>query len=261
MALKLISNTAWRDCAQLSITDTSHAETTSEKARAINVTGGPRSLSWTQSGTGDRIISYINKAGTLAADTLVVTRANNFNGHEVRVRSYSTYSSTPSDILNTASFAQSLVGPDGTDWVYEFSAVASKQALSLYLGAGSGGAYTKTVGAVYFSTALSLDYPSSMTIGPLDSRTVHVVHGNAYRVHRTISLQFSMLTQAQVQTIEQFYKMTREPIFIYDSTGNWIFRNLAYVAIVDVKRLQRLNDFYPISLELVELNGASSTHS
>lgn len=260
MALKILTNQVWRDAAQIDITDSSHV-TTADAARALNCTGGHRGLLFTYASSSDRIVSYINKNGGLSADTIVVPNAHNFNGHEVRVRYYTTYSSSSTDVFSTSTFAETLVGIRGRDWVGEFSAVTNKQAWSLYLGAGTGGSYTKIFPQVYFCQALSLSYPAGLEITPLPFRAVEMLDGVPFNVVEKITLKFSELTSSEVQSLTQLYKLHREPLFIYDSAGDWFFDNLFHGIITDLRVGEKIGTTYEAQMDLARLfDSATITH-
>lgn len=258
MALKILTNQAWRDAAQISITDSSFAEVTADQTKALNVVGGHRGLAFSSSTTGDRIITYINKSGNLAADTMVAVGASAFNGHQVKVQQYTTYTSSVTDIFSTSNFAETLIGYQSTDWVYEFSAVSTKQALALYLGAGTGGAYTKTIGQVYFCNALSLSYPADLVVQPLPLKATVQLAGVPFGVMEKFNFKFNGVSATEAQSLTNLYKKTREPIFIYDSNGDWVFDKLLHCVVGAVKIGERFDDLHDVSLEVYRLNHSLS---
>jgi len=250
MSLKIIPNTVWSQAVQLKVTDTSNSATT-DGDKLANVTTGGRQLSWTQSGTAGRRIVYVNKDGAIDYDTFIVTDADNHNTHKVEIVEWTTYTSTAADEFSSTNFAETLVGRNSTDWIYERSTEATNlQALGLELDDGTGGAYAKTVGKIYAGTAIEYTYGFSLERKRFYKFRINEKGNQAYAVIESVKLTFNNFSDTLFDSLDNLYRNTTDPIFVYDTTGNEITEKLLHCLIVAKPVVHDFNDIRTITLDL-----------
>ena len=255
MPLVFLANTAWKDAAQLKVTDTADTATT-DTTGLENVTGGQRWHRWTSGATADRRIAYINKSGGMSCTYAVLTRADLHVGHQVMIHSWSNYTSSATTELDTGTtWAPTLIGERAQDYVWNLTsnAISSKQALTMTFLAGTGGNYTKTVGQIYFSNGLSLSYPGPVQISKLAFPSTYVYDRQAYIVDEEWQFVITQMSRAEVETFETQYMLQRRPIFIYDTDGTLIPTKLLHCMIKEFRIVEVFDDFYAIQLEVVKL--------
>lgn len=255
MSLQILTNTVFRDCAQLKVTDTAEVATT-DTTGLENVTGGQRWQYWTSGTTADRRIAYINKNGGLACSHVVLTRADLHQNHQIQIHSWSNYtSSATTEYDSGASFAPTLIGPFAQDYVWDLTAasITNKQAMTMAFVAGTGGAYTKKVHQLYFSSALTLNYPGSITIERQKFPTMYLYDRQSYLVDSEFQILAASLTEAEVNTFNNLYMLQRRPIFIYDSAGTLITFKLLHCIIKDFKVVESFHDTYDVQLDVLSL--------
>lgn len=208
--IQLITNTVWRDCAQILVTNTSHTATADE-SNIENITRGPRHLEGAISGTAARRIAYVNKRGTLSANCCVITRADRLTSGYT-IRKYATYSSSATTI-ETSGSAPTCIGLNSDDYVTTFTAATSQQAFSLENASTS----AKVVGKLYFGTSIDFSNPLPPEISP--AWGVQVVKRRAYSVREQLVMQFENVSRTLAQSLDQSYRLQEEPCFLYDSAG------------------------------------------
>lgn len=252
MTLRLCVNNAFNDCSALLVTDTSHAATTDADG-VFSVVGSPRHLSWTQSGTGGRIVAYVNKAANLAFDTFIMTRADRHVGHEFRLRSYATYTSSSTDHISSSNWAPTLVGVRSQDFITTAYSQTGRAALGIYLSDGTGGAYSKSVAPFYFCS--SFVFPSAQSVGvQMRPYFQGLTNGrNWYLFEEVLTLNIDGLTRAQVDTLQMMPRLMSEPSFLYDDSGYLLADYLWHGLVTSLTVAQAQNDFHSISLEFARL--------
>lgn len=254
MALKLITNSVEQNTAQMAVTNSSNAEVASDNV--YNVGGGQRYVGYASATTGVRTLNYVNTAGTLSADTVVVTNASRIDGHYVAAKSYSAYPGT-SSVVASETLSGTFVGQKETDWVKAFSSAQSgKQAFGLQLGQAptdDGGGFVAACGKVYFGSAFTLNYPQTaqMTPLPLDSRLL--IHRQSYLVNESWVFTADRLTRADVQTFKRLHKTKHEPIFLWDENGTHVGYKLLHGILVSYKDRADFHDTYSLQLTIASL--------
>lgn len=251
--IQLLVNSVWGDAAQLRVTDSSDVET-SDGAGVQNITSGPRHLEWTQDGTAERRLVYVEKGGTLTYDTVVVTRADRYETHGVQIADYATYTGSATTRFTSTNFAETLIGEDSLDYVLEIgSTISSKQAVSLTLSSGTGGAYSKTVNKFYACSSLELNNVKSAAVRPEKRATSVIIDRRAYQVSKGVRLQFEMVTDSQLNSLDTLYRLREEPFFIYDSSGLWLQEKLLHVVLSGAPVVKSFNDLHEVELNLKTL--------
>lgn len=252
MSLALLVNSAWQVAAQLKVTDTANVNT-SDQTGIENVGGGQRWQYWQSGATADRRLAYINKNGGMGCSHVVLARADRHVGHQVVIHSWSTYSSASTTEYDSgANFNPTLLGPRLQDYVWAIT-TASKQALSLTLQAGAGGNYTKLVNQLYFANALTLSFPTKVTIERLPFPSQYLYNRESYLVDEQWEIQAEKLSKADVATFEQLYLLQRQPLFIYDSLGTVITTGLLHCILQNFQVVQGFNDIYAVKLTCLAL--------
>ena len=243
MSMKLIWNGAWFDCAQLLVTDASDAVTTDGNQ---NFTRGPRHLEWTQSGTAVRRLVYVEKGGTLAGDTAVITRADRLTAGYT-LRKYSAYPGSPTTIESSAGVPSPLVGASSQDYVTSFAAVTSGQAFSLEIL----GSAQKTLNKFYVGTAIEFLYPQGPSFAP---QYQDFQRGKkVWQVDEVMSIEFQSVTKAQLATLEYVWRIHDEPVFLWDAAKTLIMSGLWHAIITQVRKVQTADDMYSVTVEAARL--------
>lgn len=252
MPLRVLTNTIWQDAASLIVTDTSYALTT-DASGLEHVTAGQRWHKWTQSGTADRYISYVNKNGGLGCSHVVLTRADLHVGHQVQLISHSSYSGTATTEYNSgSSWAPTLIGRTSQDHVWTL-ACSSKQAMTLGLLAGTAGSYAKSVHQIYFSDALTLTYPQGVTRSQLRFPTTYTHKREAYLVDEQWDFSAVGLTRAEVETLQSLYRLQAAPCFIYDADGTLIPFKLLHGLMSNFQIVAYFDDGYAVQMTVLAL--------
>lgn len=142
MGLKFIANDAARDCAEIRITDMAGIKLDNSNQKAI-LKGGHRHLFHRSTTDASRSYRFINKGSSLAADSLVVTRADRLSSMSFEVAAPSTYESwliTDVNDLSASGWAKdnvsitadAIAAPDGTTTADEITASASTARHQVY---------------------------------------------------------------------------------------------------------------------------------
>lgn len=245
MSIKLLVNHAWDSCALVSAYDNAYASA-GDASGIQSVVGGPRHLSWTQSGTGDRVVAYVDTSSTLAADTFVMVRADRHLTHGVTVKSWATWTSSASDLFASSNFAETLIGRGSKDYVLEFAAVSGKQALGVLLEAGTGGAYAKTLSQMYFASAFNLPNIASVTLEPMYAG--YYRNRQNYLIDEQITLISGGLTQTQIAAFEALPNLLSEPVFLYESAGALLQDKLYHCIIDRFSVIQATDNLYGVQI-------------
>lgn len=257
MPLVILTNTVWEDAARVVVTDVSYAQT-ADITGLQSITGGHNHYSWSQTGTDDRFITYVNKAGGIACNYVVVTRANAFNGHQVAITSYASYSGTAGTEFDSGtSFAETLTGLYGRDWVRALS-VSGKEGIGINLTAGSGGNYAKTLYKVYFSTGFTLNYPGvegspAVVITPLPQHSRFFLQKQSFAVNERWVFTAHGLTRAEFQTFEQLAYLKTDAFFIYDSAGTLIPFKLLHCVLESYQVLGVFDNLFAIQFSVLQV--------
>jgi hypothetical protein len=219
MPVQLLVNTAALNCMLATVTDTSDGST-GDEAGIENIMGGTgRHLRHVSGSTGDRRYVYINKAGGLSCDYVVIVNADRHSTHGVTIRSWSSYPAS-----STVEFSQSnfipipLAGPTSRDW-YRAQPISNKQALGIDLTAGALGAYTKTVNQIFFSSKFTLSKPDRPQRKILATPSNVSFGTKKYEVQEQIALPVADLRLSEIQTLERFRRLREEPVFVLDESG------------------------------------------
>lgn len=242
MSIKLITNIVWQNAANFIAHNASNF-TEIVDTGTLNLVGGPRHLGYSSSDTALRRISYLNSAATLAADTLILCGASSHSAKAVNLLSW-TNSSTSASIAAFPSFAEVLSGPTLQDWVYEFSALASKYAFTVEFATT---AYTKTAIKLVYGSSLTLSNPDKPTYYPLWE--TEILGRNAYQVEYGAEWIFTKVTKAQAQTLERIYRPLTDPVFLYDSTGYHIPDKLWHGIITELNISPSYNDVHTVKIK------------
>lgn len=256
MTLRLCTNNAFEDCSNILVSDTSHSLTTDTDG-IWSVASGPRHLCWTQSGTAGRILAYVNKSGNLAWDTFIMTRADRHSGHEFRLRSYATYSSSSTDHISSSNWAPTLVGARSQDFVTTAYSGSSLQALGIYLSDGTGGAYAKSVYPFYFCSSFSFPQTRDIAVTFQNLWLDGIVNRHLYRFEERVTLVVNKLTRANVQSLQALPKLLTEPCFLYDDSGYLLSDYLWHGLITRLNISQPQDDFHTVTLEFSRLRSYS----
>lgn len=252
MPLQVLTNTVWQDAASLIATDTSYV-VQSESAGLEHITGGQRWQYWTQSGTANRYLSYVNKNGGLSCSHVVLTRADRHVGHQIELISHTNYSGTATAEFDSgSSWAPTLIGRTSQDYVWELSC-ASKQALTLALLSGTGGVYQKSVSQLYFSDALTLTYPQPVSRSPLRFPTTYTHRREAYLVDESWAFSAVQLTRAEAETFQSLYRLQSSPCFIYDEDGTIIPFKLLHGIMTNFQIVAYFDDMYAVTFTMLAL--------
>lgn len=232
MAIKFIVNEAERDRVKLGTTTAAPADV-DDRDKILNITGGARHLEWTQGDSTTRELSYIAKWNTgLSANTVVLARADRHLGHDLTIKAYSAYPSTPVTVGSETTLATGdLVGFDTQDYILEFTQKNAQQAFAVEFGNGAGGAYTRIVNSLFFGNAFEFDNVESITRRPVPKRVPLEVGRNSYYVQEQCSIVFSAVSEDKLQDFEELYRVYDEPCFIYDSLGSFISEKLLHVIV------------------------------
>lgn len=250
MALKVLVNTAWQQAAALFITDLADAATT-DSAQSANIIGGPLHLSWTQSGTTDRRLVYVNKSGGITVDHMVMVNAAGNNGHGVDVRSWATYTGASTAISTTTNFAASLIGEKSKDYVLALGTQSNKQAVGIDLYGGTGGAYAKTVNKIFFASAFTLSYPMQLATSAAWGSIV--IQRQNYHYSEALSLLIEPMTKAEWQSLKGLHKITSEPFFLYDPEATRLLDGLWYCVTQQLTAEPLYDDYYRVNWTVLRL--------
>lgn len=247
MSFSLIANTAGRAAALVQATDSSNVATDASKIR--NIVGGPRHLSWQQTGTAARRLVYVNKTNKLSADTFVMVRADRHVGHSFTLSSWSSYPSTKVDHVTSSNWAPTLVGRNSTDFIQTGLSISATEAVGVLLDSGTAGAYTKTVGQLYFGTAIALPEPLNSTIE--ETARSESFHRAVYTVREERSLIFRLISRATLAALEAL--PVGEPVFLYDSLGKVLAANLYHCVITALNAQATGDDTFDVLMEVAQL--------
>lgn len=242
--IQLITNSVWRDSAQIIVTDNSDVVTT-DATSLENISRGPRHLEASISGLAARRIVYVNKRGNLSANCCVLTRSDRLTSGYT-IRKYTTYSST-SVTLEDSAGAPTGIGLNSQDYVLTFGAASSLQALSIQ----NKSTAAKTVGKVYFGNAIDLLYPGQLEIEPRWAR--FLVRRREYLVREVAKFSFERVTAAVLQSVHAAYKLQEEPVFLYDSAGTLLEDKLWHCVLSNVKVNAKFSDHYTLEIEAYRL--------
>lgn len=251
MALKLLPNTAAYEAARVTITNDTDTSAGDELG-IESITGGPRWLSHVSGTTGNRRYVYLNKTAGISCGYVVVTDADRHNNHGAVLKSWSSYPSTSTDAFTVSGFAETLVGPTSRDWYRAFS-VSGVKAVALELSGGTGGAYTKTVGQIFFSTPFALDKPGQPVRQYLPFPTRHYFKRRMFLIQEQISLSATDLTLANIQSFERIPKLLEEPMFLLDESGVQFPEKLLHVIISGFSAQPITHDLFNLNLSLLVL--------
>lgn len=252
--MKIIANTVWENAVQVTPTDSTPAVTT-DKAGVLCVTGGPRHLSWTQSGTAERSIWYANTAGNLSCDSVVITRAEKHVGHQIQILSSDDFLTTTATEYDSGSdFDPTLVGKNSRDWVKTDLDISDAEGIAVRLMDGDAGSYTRTLHQVYFGTALDLEDLKQVQTAPLRRKTRHnTEEGQTYVVTERATLRFEGVTSTNIDTFETLYRLREEPVFLYDEDGYWLDDNLWHCVIESNPIEKTFDDHHSLELRVLRL--------
>lgn len=239
--MKLIVNSILEDTAVIKVTDGSDTNQTAETETAKLISKGPRHLYQTQTGTGARRYVYINTAGGLSCDTCVIVRADRHNGKAVKIKKWSDYTASVTDVYSSGTWAPTLLGPLSQDAILENLGISSVEAVGLELGS----TYSKTISQVYFGTAFVFDSMTSAKIS-LDWDRIQLGKQSLLTDY-SVAITAAMLTRAEVNTFESLFNLTTEPCFLYDSDEVWLPDKLWHVAIPSYSIQPLVNDLYDVS--------------
>lgn len=248
MALKILVNHAWAGCADFLVTNGSDVETADTLTR--NMVGGARHLTFTQAGTAGLRIVYVNKSAKLSFDTFVMVNASRHLGHAFQLVSWATYTGTLTQHVNESNWAPTLVN-GGRDYVEGGFSASNVDALGIVLDSGSGGAYTKTLNQLYFSTAFTLPYFGSMSMTP--TWTAVAVGRQRYHVDERRALVIPGLTKTQKETLLELPNLRTQPFFIWDDSGDYFSENLYHCVCTSLGIAQEMDELYTASFELYRL--------
>lgn len=251
MTFQLLVNSIWDQSAVARVTDGSDAEVAAEQPNVSVITGGPRHLTLTQSGTAARRYVYINKTTPMSFDSLVMARADRHVGHSVAFRWWSNYTSTSTDLVTSTNWAPTLVGPRAQDYILTGLSVATAQAAGVVLDSGSGGAYTKKLSQLFFCNSFS--FPQAPTVRTISAFGPIVIGRQHYLVNEQLQIVWPQLTRAQVNTIQALPRVLTEPCFLYDSTGRFLIDKLLHVMITRLSVVAEFNDLHRLTMECFAL--------
>lgn len=232
MAIKFIVNEAERDRVLLGVTTAAPADV-DDRDKIINITGGGRHLEWTQADSTTRELAYIAKWNTgLSANCVVLARADRHLGHDLAIKAYSAYPSTPTTVGSETTLAVGdCVGIDSQDYILEFTQQNAQQAFAVEFANGAGGAYTRIVNKLFFGNVFEFDNVESITRKPVPKRNPLDVGRNTYYVQEQCSMVFSAVSEDKLQDFEELYRLYEEPCFIYDSLGSFITEKLLHIIV------------------------------
>lgn len=216
MGLWLLANTVGRDAAEIRVTDNTNVEVAASEAEGIDVIrGGPRSLKWTQSGTNQRRIAYVNKSGLGTATHCVIVDAALHEGKVLHVYGWDDYAASGSAMHGAA--PTPLIGIDQRDWAFELT-TSFPDAEAFGVSFGISDTYSKTVRQIYFCDGLEFDHASAVQFQRVPVHASAVPHcGNFYKIHATATMTVGPVTRADIDT---YYALPKEdPVFFYDDTG------------------------------------------
>lgn len=248
MALKLLTNRAWADCSTFKVTNSSDVETAD--TLTLNMVGGARHLAFTQAGTAGLRVVYVNKNNKLTFDTFVMVNASAHVGHAFQLISVASYPGTLTTHVTSTNWAPTLVN-GGRDFVQGGLSVTNAEAVGIVLDSGTGGAYTKTINKLYFSTAFALPQFGGMQMSP--NWTTITVKRTRYAVDEQRTLTITGLTKAQVSTLQSLPNLLTEPCFIWDDAGQFFSENLYHALITQMSVNQQFNDLYSVTFTLYRL--------
>lgn len=239
MALKIITNTVWRDSAVI-WEETSGTYETVDKL--INVTGGQRYLQCNNTGiaTGASTfdIYYVNKSGGLDADTVILTHANEHATHGVTINSYATFGGGATSILSDSNFAGANAG---NDYILEFTEKTNQQALEVQFSSGTGGSYIPIVTGVILGSSTSLSCIEPNVEFMPEARKIKLCK-SYYEVTDKITFTATNLTKAEIDELENQYNLNEEPFFIYDDEAAILDDSLWHVVMPEKIVIQEWTD-------------------
>lgn len=213
MGLWLLTNTASRDSTKIIATNASNGAVGAAERRGVDcIRGGPRFLKWTQSGSADRIVGYVNKTVPMDATHMVMVDAALHEEATTReIRQYSAYPGTYSAI--TADFAGEC-GVDGRDCVRVLTQQTGNEGLAVLIA----GTYAKTLRQLYFCQGLEFKEASQVSFTKVAAWNAPTLYeGHAYKLHGRASFTAGPLTRSQAETYRNLPK--HDPVFFYDDSG------------------------------------------
>lgn len=252
MSLSVLVNNAWQQAAQFKVTDLSDVATSDTDA-SDNVVRGARHLGYAQIGTGARRFAYVNKAGGMSADTMVLIDAIKHATHSINVKSWTAFPGTSSSHFSSTNWAPTLIGPNSRDVLMSIGAQSAKHGFGIELDSGTGGAYTKLVTKLFFGTLMPLNYNPQQSFESAPFWGTVVVRRQSYLVEYAATLAFEHLTSVEFDAWQSLYKLLEEPFFLYDPDGTRLPEKLWHVVLPEFTATPLFNNLWNLQLTFYRL--------
>jgi hypothetical protein len=246
MAIRILANTVGAEMMYIAATDGSFA-LTSDQTYLANLSWGPQHLMWSASDTGARRITYINKAGTLEADHVVIAGADSAVGQNVQFRAYSIYDSTATTIENFTSWNPTLYGPKQRDYAEGLGLYSNQQAFEVYFSS----TFEKTFPKIYFSKAVVFNEGGSCIRSPFWENIQ--IGKQMFGVSERIQLTLTYVDDATLSAFNALPKLYEQPFFVYDTTSEFIYDTLVHVVLKTAPTVKAFDEFHQMSLDLYVL--------
>lgn len=214
--INILANTVGRDAAEIRITDSSNVDVgASESAGKTIISGGARYLRWTQSGTAERRVVYINTNGGLDFTHVFIRNADWHSGQTVDIVSWSSYPSTMTTEMSSVDLDSYLVGPNTLDAVVPLTVDTSPEAVGIVFPS----AYETKVGQIYFCQAVQFDALVGEHTGEVLPETEP--QRQHWRKHYEIEEQATIMLDGDQSDVDGLADLPkREPIVLYDDSGS-----------------------------------------
>lgn len=250
MAIKFITNTAWRDAAKVLVhNNASLTELSADAPNLKNVVGGPRWLNWVSSDNALKRITYINSAGGQSADSFILVGAHQHSGKILTLYSWpDPYPTAEASIVSFNPFNSTLIGPSNQDFFYDLGSLTGKYAFTAEF---SDTGYAKIVNGLVFGQSISLNNPDKPVYAPIWQSIT--LGRNTYQVDHEAEWIFTKVTRSEVNQIETAYNKLLEPVFFYDSTGYFIPDYLWHGIITELSVVSTFDDLHAVKIRTARL--------
>ena len=248
MAIKFLSNTAWRDADSVH-----YPGLTSTSGHPENLTYGPRYLTWKWTWNSSLESFYYktdDNTDSIQFDMLAIAGAKNLVGETFRFQSEDAGGATNHDVFTLSS--GDLVGADGEDYVFDIGSVTSgKRKVGLQYASGSPTLTLVKLYSVYIGQSVSLEYPQGISIEPFWNSVL--IGRTNYKTSEHAVMRFAGVTRAELDSIQQMYRLHTDPIFVYDSTGNWFSDKLWHCLVGPLRSEATSDDLFNVTFDLYRI--------
>jgi len=235
---------------------TNSADTASADADQLEVqklSGGHFHYNYLGTTNEDRRFVYINPAGGITADWVIVPTASAYLATcGLTVFSYSTYPSSSATLYNSNPFSATLYGPNGQDLITSISC-SNQKALSFIIAQVTTRPAYNPLRKVYFCQDYTLNYPQECTYEGLPLNSRYIIGKQSFAVNKRWQFTAIGLTRAEVQSLHQLPFLKTDLFWIYDSGGGQIPFRLLPCILENYSVQAVFDDKFSLALSVFEV--------